>query len=881
MVERNAAEFDLRTAGMQQQQGLQLGAARPQQSDYKGPSAGAQALDGLLQLGQQYASRGIQQEAQEKYLEGSRARMAGQSQSAVDSDIFSAPFVNGGYQDEDYRIEQANMARDMQQLIATKGQSMSPEEFGKVVQQRAGEFTGKYSKLTGNGQLQAMTSQESMERSLFSKHATAYTQWSINEGAKRYLVQGNQIITDLAGSKNDPVAYQANTERAALLYSDLFSSDKLPQGMREKVAGQYLSALVGADQRQVVEQLRDSGMLNTMSFEDRKALDSQIRESTTRTKALDSLGVIQDNSAFESRVGRGEVSGDELTSYVTREIESGRMSYAQAKTLRLTALKGMANQDDQLALMTAVGNRDLNQMAALGYTGAEAIEAMDKQLAKNGVSLDQRITAGMSAGLSIGQLPKSFGDTIGQSVRSIAAAADGTEIPAALVSNMNNVVSTLTIAEQKNPGARAVLLAAMPEDTKATMAYVLAQQEHGVAPAQSIKEFAVNRDAFAKLDALDQGLKTQAFKKELMDRVDNEVYSGVTGRLGNFITGNSNRSSNPYQASVMAGALTDELANITSDRNNMGLNTNSALDLAVANVQARTITVGEAGFLGTGETRRQLIMPRGVDVEAVFGSKDKQMIGKFLSQDYPPAADGFESNFSFNKATGRLENIQLNDKGQVVQRTAIDPTAIGKRVTEAQTAVLDEAQAAHFGTAVPMKEPGTSFGDVAFKIDGGNSYGIPVRAALGLRKELTGFEGLNLTVYKDRNGLAVGVGHNVTGQMKAGDKITQEQAEKWFREDTDLAMQQGSQLARELGVTDGSAISGLSGAVFQLGDNGLRKHSKTAEAIRSKDFNAFRSEVESSDWAKQTPDRAQWFIKRMAPHFSGLNVMSDTSARAQ
>ena len=38
-------------------------------------------------------------------------------------------------------------------------------------------------------------------------------------------------------------------------------------------------------------------------------------------------------------------------------------------------------------------------------------------------------------------------------------------------------------------------------------------------------------------------------------------------------------------------------------------------------------------------------------------------------------------------------------------------------------------------------------------------------------------------MYKDRNGLAVGVGRNVTGRLKEGDKITREQAQQWFAED--------------------------------------------------------------------------------------------------
>ncbi|QJD55351.1 putative internal virion protein [Pseudomonas phage MR18] len=873
MVQRTSEEFQLRTPGEAQVQALRLGPGKVERSDYAGPSAGSQALDGLLSITGQAVNQKIGQEVQEKYLDGQRARMAGVSQDTVDSDIFSKPFVNGGYQDEDYRIEQANMAREMQELIQTRGQSMSPTEFGKVVQDRASKFVGGYSKLSANGQVQAMNSQESMERALFTKQATAYGQWSINEGAKRFLTQGNQIITDLAASKDDPVAYEAHMQRAALMYRDLRSTEKLPVEMRQKIANEYLGALVGADQRDVVESLRNEGMLNDMSFDDRKALDAQMRESKTRTSSLDSLGVIQDNSKIEEQAAQGSLPADQLTSYITREIETGRMTYAQAKKLRISALKGMANQDDQQALMVAVGNRDPNAMAALGYTVSESLEAMDKQLAKAGVPLEDRLKAGLSAGLSMGVLPKSYGDTIGQSVRSVAAAAQGQEVPASFVNSLNSVVSTLVVAEQKNPGARGVLLGSLPSDTQATMAYVLQQQEHGVAPAQAIKEYSTNREAFAKLDALDQGLKTQTFRKELMDRVDSEVYSGVTGRLGNLLRGEANLSTNPYHAAAMGAALTDELANITSDRNNMGLNVESALDMAVGNVQARTITVGEPGFLGTGEARRGLILPRGVDVAQVFGSADKQQIGRILSKDYP-AEPGFESSFTFNRATGKLQNVLLNPNGQIVKQVDVDPQAVGKKVLQEQERVLNEAGAAHFGAPIEMDGQ-------QFRIDGGNTYGVPVRIAYNFRKELSGMEGLRLNVYKDRNGLAVGVGHNVTGQLKEGQAIPLAQAEQWYREDTDKAMQQGTQLARELGVQDPNAMVGLAGAVFQLGAAGLREHTKTAEAIRNRDAETFAKEVRSSAWAQQTPNRAEWFIRKMAPHFSGLGVLSNTSARYQ
>jgi GH24 family phage-related lysozyme (muramidase) len=865
MVQRNTQEFQLQQQGVRISQATNLGPGKVQDSDYTGPSIATQALDGLLSVGQQVLGKGIQQEAQNSYLEGRRARMAGQAQEEVQGNIFSRPFVNGGYQDEDYRIEQANMAREMQELIATSGQSMDPTEFGKLVQQRASKYTDKFSSMSEHGQLEAMTSQEAMERSLFTKQAGAYQKWSIDEGAKRFLSQGNQIITDLAASSGDHVLYAQNTERAALLYRDLATNPKLPAEMREKISSQYLGALIGADQRGVVETLRDGGFLNNMAFDDRKTLDAAMRESRTRTSATDNLSLVEQNSQFEYNVGTGNVTAEELDAHITNETLGGRMTTKQAMALRTSYLKGMANQDDQQALLAAVGNRDLSGLAKLGYTGAEGIEAMDKQLAKNGVPLPKRIETGMSVGLDLGQLPKSFGDTIGQAVRAVAANPDGQPLSGDLVETLNAVTGTLTINEQKNPGARAVLLGAMPEDTKATMAYVLRQQDNGVPAAQAIKEFAINKDAFAKLDALEQGMRTQKFRKSLYDKVESLSTSNIANKAGNLFRGESNLSANPYHQVALAGALTDELANITSNRDNMGLNEDAALDLAVANVQARTITVGEKGVLFTGEDRRGLILPRGVQVEQVFGSSNKAMIGKLLSEEYPKAADGFESTFSFNRATGKLENLQIDTTGRVLQRTPVDPQAIGKKINDEQARILDQARQAHFGADIDM-------GGQPFKVDGGNSYGIPVRQAYEFRKELTGMEGLRLEVYKDRNGLAVGVGRNVTGQMKEGDKITREQAEKWFREDSDKAMQQGTQIGRQLGVRDPGALAGLSGAVFQLGADGLAKHTKTADAIRTQDWNAFVSEVRSSDWAKQTPERTEWFIKRMAPHFSGTRI---------
>lgn len=859
MVQRTSEQFALqKPEGGTQYSALRLGPGerrRPEEVD----TAGSQALSGLVGLFGQVADKAVDQEAQMAYLEGSRARMAGQAQETVNSNVFTQSFVNGGYQDQDYRIAQASMAREMDTFINTKGKSMSPADFQKVVQERAAQFTESFSGLSQRGQLSALSNQTKLEESLFAKQGQAYATWSIDQGTKAYLAQGNQIITDL--QKAGPADANVQAERAALFFQDVLTTDKLPVGSRESTAVEYVHALINNDQRDVVEQFRSSGMLNNISFKERQKIDAALRDSKVRTEAKDSLGFVQQDGEFEGKVVAGLASSDELSTYITERVKSGHMSYDQAKQLRARYIKGLGNKDDMSALMAAVGNRDLNAMAALGFTGQEAIDQMDKQLAAQGTPLPQRLQAGMTHGLDIGVLPKSFGETIAQSVRAVSASTDKAPVSQTLVDSLNSVVTTLTLNEQKNPGARGVLLASLPKDTQAQMAYVLTQQDKGVEPTQALKEYATAKEDFAKLDNLQAGLETNKFKTTIQERIDSEVSSGFFGRIGNALTGNSNLSTNPLHAAQLGAALQDEIGSITSDRNNMGLSPDAALEMAVSNVQARTIQVGERGWAGTGEVRRSLVMPRGVDLQTVFGSSDKQQIGRLLSQMHPADASGYESTFQFNRATGKLENVQVSADGVVAARHPVDAPEVGRRIRADNERVFEEAEAAHFGK--PVEVAGTTF-----RLDGGNTYGIPVRAAYNFRKELAGFESYRDTVYKDRNGLAVGIGHNVTGQMKEGDKITKAQAEQWFREDTDTAMQVGSQLASQLGVRDGRAKAALAGAVFQLGAAGFDEHKRTAEAIAKVDWNSFVAEVAGSKWAEQTPNRAEWFIKNMAPHFA-------------
>lgn len=863
MVDRSSQPFEL-SVERAQPGSVNLGQGRYEAPQSEGLSSAEQLLNGLFKIGGAVAQEGINQSAQKSFLEGQRARMAGESADAVEADPFSRPFVNGGYNTEDYRLAQAEMSRDLKTFIADQGRAMSPQEFSRVVQERAAPVTSRFNSLPMQGKLQAITAQQKLEESLFSEQAGAYQAFVIEQGSKRFLAQGNQITTDLLDGGS---AYQSNVERAALFYTDLLTTDKLPAQVRTTMAKDYLLSLANADQRDVITQLRSSGMLNALSFKERTELDSAMRASGVRTEAKDALGTVMEDAQFESRLARGELSAGELRDYINTKTNAGLLSYDQGKSLTTRWVSGLADKDSMLGLIQAVGNGDLGALAGMGETAESALTKVDQQHALAGRTVAERMVYGIQQGSKLGTVPKVYGETIGQAVRHVQLAKTDDQLNGSLVDTLNQSISALTAAEQANPGARGTLLAAMPEDTRMAMSYAMQQQSFGVAPVDALKEYSANREQFQQLNDIQKALRGKDMKKLINEQIDGASSSGFWGRIGNFLTGDSNLSSNPAVRQQWSAAIQEEANNLSSNRDMFGTTPESYVETAATNVKNRTIMVGEPGVFGTGVARRPLIMPRGVSVAQVFaGVDDKEALGRKLSEMAPAPSPGltgsdFTTGYAWNSTMGYLENVTFDKNGARVDVKRVDATAVGNAVRADQEATLNEAREANFGAPVIVSGRPVS-------MDGVNAQGIPAKSAYRLRKDLAGFEGLRLQVYKDRNGLAVGLGHNVTGTgLKEGDEITVAQAENWFREDTDAAMGTGVTMAQELGVRDPSGVEALAGAAFQLGAAGLRQHTKTADAIQRRDWDTFQREVRSSDWAQQTGNRAEWFIRRMYPHF--------------
>ena len=883
MAERSSQELGLRINVTDRQAYQGGGRATVKDYDVQDTGSGAsRVLSGILDAASGIVQRKFDANVQEQMVKGSRARMAGEAEDAIESDAFAAPFVRHGYRQQDYRIKQADFSLRMSQLAENEGRKLTPEQFTKRMGQEAAGILKSLDGLPAEAHMQALMQQTKAEETLLTKQAQNHAGWLIEEGTKPFLAQGNSILVKLrtAQAQGDDLTYRAATEEAALYHLNLLNTPAIPDGHKEKVAKQFLLGALDLNQRKVYEDLRDAGALDTMSFDDRRELNGAYERSQASTRSVESMADLESDATFQTGVASGVVGLDDAASYAKDRVARKLWSHEQALSFVQNAQKGVANRQLMGNMVSALEAGDINQLNTLGFEVDEALTKYDQLAAANGATVSQRLANNTKLGLRLGVFPKNYGAAVGASVRAVLA-SDGTVQPE-MVQTLNTIAEQVAQAEKLNPAAGNVLLSGVPEEQRGAMAFMLQQAKLGIEPGQALKEFGARDLSATQQEDFQKFQNSQAFQKSLNGKVDSEFLSGAFGRIGNFVTGSSNLSDNEAVMSMYRRAVQDEAFQLSGDRRNAGLLTSpdgheALLNLAAANVQSRTIQVGKDGVLFDRE-RTPLILPRGVSAEQVFGARDTKGIGKVLADKYPPEVKGVFGEkssvaFEYTPQNG-MYRIQYDQNGQELDRIKIDPKAIGTEVNRKNAEHVNAQRAADLGAEVDAG------GGNKLLIDGGNASGMQRRGVYDWRRDMLSHEGYRDTVYKDRDGLAVGVGRNVTGKLKEGDKISREQAQQWFAEDTDNAIIAGNRIAKDLGVTNQQAILGLAGAAFQLGEAGLGEFKGTKKAIQSKDWEGFKKQVYDSAWAKQTPERVKAFLGYMQPHFTEMATGPDWYSEA-
>ena len=134
-----------------------------------------------------------------------------------------------------------------------------------------------------------------------------------------------------------------------------------------------------------------------------------------------------------------------------------------------------------------------------------------------------------------------------------------------------------------------------------------------------------------------------------------------------------------------------------------------------------------------------------------------------------------------------------------------------------------------------------------------------------IKSEIKKEEGFRDTVYDDHLGFAtIGYGHLIkpSDNFKTGIKYDYKTLDKLFEVDFQIAYQDSMDLYKDLDIAD-EAKEIIIHMCFQLGKPKTAKYKKMFEALRNKDYIEAGLQMESSLWAKQTPNRVMRLSEKM------------------
>lgn len=864
MVERTSQPLQLASGNLGQFGGYQPGRAREEQVQEES-SLGMQALSGLLKIGGAVAEQAFQTDVKEAYMQGQRARMLGKSLEDEDADVLAKPFVRGGFQDQDYRIKQAELQQKMMNFIAGKGRTLPPEQFvAALAKESSAVLESMGDGLSNVGREQALMAQTQLEETLISAHSKASRAYGIEQMGIRVTTEGNAIAAQItqARASGDDEALSEAAARATLFIAGVKNNAALPdEDMRNEVTLGFVKHLLapGNDNRAVVQQLEQSGVLDTLPGDKRAQINDWLYASEGRTVAKDNLSYMLDQATFEKRIASRQPGSTEAPygpDVSKQEIDAWAANAAAKRTHTDDQIRGMytkwldGTSDGQRTndLIQAFVAGDVQRIYALGSTPDKAATAYFELGGARDAPLSTVIPAMTGMGLRMGIIPKQVGNNVNSSVRALLANPE--QANPEQLGILTAYIDTARAASSTNPAAEGTILGALDRDIQPLVARMLVDQRVGTAPADSLRNAAMEQAAWEKLTPEDKQRRTKEIQKAVTETLTPGWFQNAWAALDP--TQSRVQTDSPEFARY-SEALAQQAVALSYQPEYAGYKPEVLAQMAQGMVANRTINVTPEGGAAMS-----LVMPESnVALYRLNDPNTRQRFGTALSDIYGKKEAGAQASFVMQGGVLKVQRIVDGIPGPA---KPVDIERVHARIKEMEADAINSQLR-------PVQGYDHNIGEGAsIRINGDNPIGLDRHWAMKVKEQLLRDESVKLTAYPDKTadgtqvGVAVGVGQNVTGELKEGERITPAQAELFFKESTDAAFTAAQQVARDWGVTNPQQVAALSLALFQMGPGGLKDFKDTKAAYQAGDMRAFVNAVRDSDWARQTPARVETFL---------------------
>lgn len=866
MVERTSQPLQLASGNLGQFGGYRPGQARAEQVQEE-PSLGMQALSGLLKIGGQVAEQAFNTSVKEAYMQGQRARMLGKSLEDEDADVLAKPFVRGGYQDQDYRIKQAELQQKMTAFIADKGRTLPPEQFvAELARESSAVLESMGDGLSNVGREQALMAQTQLEETLIGAHGKANRAYGIEQMGLRITTEGNAIVAQIgqARASGDDTLVAESAARASLFLEGIRTNSAMPdEDMRNEITLGFVKHLLapGNDNRDVVESLLQSGQLDNLPGEKRAQINDWLYASQGRTVARDNLTSMLDEASFEKRVTSrlagstdapyGEpVSKAEIDAWAANAAARRTHTDDQIRTRYTQWLNSTNDGQRTNDLIQAWVAGDVQKVYSLGSDMQKAASAYFKLGASQNVPLSTMIPAMTGMGLRIGMVPSEVTTNVNSSLRAMLLNPE--QANPEQLGILSAYLDTARASSATNASAESTIIGALDRDLQPIVSRMLVDQRVGVSPVESLRNAAAEQAAWERLTPEDRTAKTKAMQKAVAEHLTPGWFQNAWAAIDPT---QSRVQTDSPEFARMAEAVSQQAIALSYQPQYAGYKPEVLAKMAETMVAGRTIELTPEGGAAS-----RLVVPEGaVALYGLSTPDDRARFGAAVSDLYGKKQAGAQASFL---TQGGVLKVQYTVDGTPGPAKPIDPERVKARIKEME---LDAINA----NIAPVRGEDYKIGDGAsIRVNGDSASQLPRKLVMDFRKQLLRDEDVRLTAYPDRTadgtlvGVAVGVGQNVTGKLKPGDKITPAQAELWFKESSDAALLAAEREARDWGVTSPDQIAAMGLALFQMGPGGLSDFKNAKAAYQAGDWQKFESEVRKSKWYQQTPQRVETFLNK-------------------
>lgn len=832
------------------------------------------------------------------YLEGQAQAGMIESEDELQGNPLTRDWKVAGYRDTMGKLALADSEAQFSADLKTLREK-NPEDFQAYLAQRRNKIMpglasmSREARAAAAGQMllqdRAATKQWTSEHAKFiieQKSQAVHTQWNTS---MRTLSKA-QLQSGLGELKPEDFNEQLRSTTGTMVGS-VWMDNSLPQDVKKQLTFEMMQSALANDNVALYEYVQNNAipdaaggaattLIARLEGEQQTKLANGYREAMQRTSDARNLYRMEQIANLESQIDNDMYKGtySELTGLLNPMVLNKAITGERREALINKFLDKQHKSEVDSGIADMYSRGDINGIFAAGKTAKDGLDAMDRIMAKRGVSPEQRLQTYLTAGLNgmDGGFNKA-GEVLGVALRQVRS-PDGTVLPQhlATVRTINDAVRKAE--DRGQTGVRVALLAGLSEPDRMFAERVFKQVDGGASYDEAVLKATDTESKEAQQTPAVRAAATQqtsqAVTKEIMAMESRGVLSTGWTWAKSIFSDNaaSDLKLRPWSSvgdrdgwfsdgptvQFYTQRVREELAQEASAvlLTNPSADADQVIRVAKANVAARTISTKFG----------PLTMPRNLNLETAFG------VGKGNQAAIGPALDAMlketkeDANWQLSFVNGRLFAQEFDRQGvRVGTGNFVQPSAISTKIKELTDKQQEQANNV-MGAGRRVSNPD----GVTVVFNGMNTAGVPMNWMYGFRDNLIAHEGVRSKPYADLSGLkdtkgnpimTVGVGvssHNARyPKVKPDGTVDPRDIQRSFIDASNDAAIVGAKVSRDLGVSNQHSFMLMSELAYQSGVGFLSQQNKTGDRYR--EFTAAfqsRNVQQAQDAFKRT---AAWY----------------------